>query len=351
MVSLTLTRCRCARLLRERRGEHIPWPLGRRASPAGVGSHRRGIWDEACSQALQRQQATLVIDRFAALVVAVVPFGPDSRRIFRLGHRRDPGVHGGTASGYRSGTMAETGKRAWLVSFLEELRPWKSSSPSFIGVDGTNTTLNSGRIYTTRSQSGRSIWPVPAIIIRRSWRLRVVDADGITLRTCRPRRPHGRRSGEPVSRFQHTPEDAGSSGRNSNRWALKTLGKFAAACAELRDVGSDPRIRDWRRSGDSTAMRCGRTGITPQASPIPIRCTTRVRPAAGSPPCLHAVNSVSRHSGGHAGEFHRGPEALQALPEGAPGTGGLRAAKRLLPDVTDTTVLCVISRQGPVLRR
>ncbi|HMX92513.1 MAG TPA: efflux RND transporter permease subunit, partial [Nitrospira sp.] len=172
IVSLTLTPMMCARLLRERREEH-PGPLARASQQmldriiAGYGRSLQWV--------LRRQQATLLVTG-ATLVVTVALFVLIPKGFFPL---QDTGVILGITEGPQAvsfGTMAER-QQALARVILEE--PAVESLTSFIGVDGTNTTLNSGRVYINLKPLGERVGGAGDII--RRLESRVADVEGITL--------------------------------------------------------------------------------------------------------------------------------------------------------------------------
>ena len=93
-----------------------------------------------CSTA---RRATLLV-AVATLVLTVVLYVVDPQGLLPgAGHRRDPGHLRGAADDLvRGDGRAPAGARA--TSMLQD--PAVASLSSFIGVDGTNATLNSGRM-------------------------------------------------------------------------------------------------------------------------------------------------------------------------------------------------------------
>ena len=326
VVSLTLTPMMCARLLRERR-EDQPGPLSRVSQQlldriiAGYGRSLQWV--------LQRQQATLVVT-VATLVVTVVLFVLIPKGFFPL---QDTGVILGITEGPQAvsfGTMAER-QQALARVILEE--PAVESLTSFIGVDGTNTTLNSGRIYINLKPLGDRLAGAGDII--RRLESRVVDVDGITLH-MQPVQDLTVEDRVSRTQFQYTLEDADP--EELNRWAPKLLESLQLR-PELRDVSSDQLNQGLASLVEIDRNTASRMGITPQL------ITDTLYDAFGQRQVSTMFTQLNQYRVilEVMPEFQKGPEALQALE--VRGTGG-SVPLNVFTRVTDTTVPLVISRQG-----
>jgi multidrug efflux pump len=326
VVSLTLTPMMCARLLRERREEQ-PGPLSRvsqRVLDRIIAGYGRSLqW------VLQRQQATLV-GTVATLVVTVVLFVLIPKGFFPL---QDTGVILGITEGPQAvsfGTMAER-QQALARVILEE--PAVESLTSFIGVDGTNTTLNSGRIYINLKPLGDRLAGAGDII--RRLESRVVDVDGITLH-MQPVQDLTVEDRVSRTQFQYTLEDADP--EELNRWAPKLLESLQLR-PELRDVSSDQLNQGLASLVEIDRNTASRMGITPQL------ITDTLYDAFGQRQVSTMFTQLNQYRVilEVMPEFQKGPEALQALE--VRGTGG-SVPLNVFTRVTDTTVPLVISRQG-----
>ncbi|HNI68154.1 MAG TPA: efflux RND transporter permease subunit, partial [Nitrospira sp.] len=326
VVSLTLTPMMCARLLRERREEQ-PGPLARASQRvldriiAGYGRSLQWV--------LQRQQATLVVT-VATLVVTVVLFVLIPKGFFPL---QDTGVILGITEGPQAvsfGMMAER-QQALARVLLEE--PAVESLTSFIGVDGTNTTLNSGRIYINLKPLGDRLAGAGDII--RRLESRVVDVDGITLH-MQPVQDLTVEDRVSRTQFQYTLEDADP--EELNRWAPKLLESLQLR-PELRDVSSDQLNQGLASLVEIDRNTASRMGITPQL------ITDTLYDAFGQRQVSTMFTQLNQYRVilEVMPEFQKGPEALQALE--VRGTGG-SVPLNVFTRVTDTTVPLVISRQG-----
>jgi multidrug efflux pump len=172
LVSLTLTPMMCARLLRHtpetRQGRmyRVTQRMWDRAV-AGYGSTLRWVLDH--------QGATLVVavGTLAATVLlyVVVPKG-----FFPV---QDTGVILGISEAPQSISFAAMAERQQALARVILRDPAVASLSSFIGVDGTNTTLNSGRIQINLQPLGDRRTSASDVIRRLQPALGAVD--GITL--------------------------------------------------------------------------------------------------------------------------------------------------------------------------
>ncbi|MBS0169501.1 MAG: multidrug efflux RND transporter permease subunit [Nitrospira sp.] len=326
LVSLTLTPMMCARLLRERREEQ-PGPLSR-ASQRMLDRIISG-YGNSLQWVLRRQQATLLVTA-ATLLVTVALFVLIPKGFFPL---QDTGVILGITEGPQTvsfGTMAER-QQALARVILEE--PAVESLTSFIGVDGTNTTLNSGRMYINLKPLGERLGGAGDII--RRLESRVADVDGITLH-MQPVQDLTVEDRVSRTQFQYTLEDADP--EELSRWAPKLLDSLQLR-PELRDVSSDQLNQGLASLVEIDRNTASRMGITPQL------ITDTLYDAFGQRQVSTMFTQLNQYRVilEVMPEFQKGPEALQALE--VRGTGG-SVPLNVFTRVTDITVPLVISRQG-----
>ena len=236
VVSLTLTPMMCARLLRERREEQ-PGPLSRASQRmldriiAGYGRSLQWV--------LQRQQATLVVTA-ATLVVTVALFVLIPKGFFPL---QDTGVILGITEGPQTvsfGTMAER-QQALARVILEE--PAVESLTSFIGVDGTNTTLNSGRIYINLKPLGERLGAAEALDVNAAQELAwEAEAWRMRLRLLAQRRLERRRITlrKPLD---NEPPPVEAQAENANAPAGEKVGIFWTGVVRKYRVSARPTAR------------------------------------------------------------------------------------------------------------
>jgi len=326
LVSLTLTPMMCARLLRERREEE-PRALSRASQRmldrviAGYGRSLQWV--------LRRQRATLLVTG-ATLVITVALYVLIPKGFFPL---QDTGVILGITEGPQTvsfGTMAER-QQALAQAILEE--PAVESLTSFIGVDGTNTTLNSGRMYINLKPLEERRAGAGDII--RRLESRVAGVDGITLH-MQPVQDLTVEDRVSRTQFQYTLEDADP--EELTRWAPKLVESLQLR-PELRDVSSDQQSYGLASLVEIDRNTASRMGITPQL------ITDTLYDAFGQRQVSTMFTQLNQYRVilEVMPEFQKGPDALQALE--VRGTGG-SVPLNVFTRVTDTTVPLVISRQG-----
>ncbi|MCW5788096.1 MAG: multidrug efflux RND transporter permease subunit [Nitrospira sp.] len=326
LVSLTLTPMMCARLLRERREERLG-PMARASQRildriiAGYGRSLRWV--------LRRQRATLLVTG-ATVVVTVALYVLIPKGFFPL---QDTGVILGITEGPQSVSFKAMSERQQVMAqaILEE--PAVESLTSFIGVDGTNTTLNSGRMYINlkplRERSGDA-----GDIIRRL-EARVAAVEGVTLH-LQPVQDLTVEDRVSRTQFQYTLEDADP--EELNRWAPKLLEALQQR-PELRDVSSDQLTHGLASLVEIDRNTASRMGITPQL------VTDTLYDAFGQRQVSTMFTQLNQYRVilEVMPEFQKGPEALQSLE--VRGSGG-SVPLNVFTRVTETAVPLVISRQG-----
>jgi len=326
VVSLTLTPMMCARLLRERREERLG-PLARASQRvldriiAGYGRSLRWV--------LRRQRATLLVTG-ATVAVTVALYVLIPKGFFPL---QDTGVILGITEGPQSVSFSAMSDRQQTMAraILEE--PAVESLTSFIGVDGINTTLNSGRMYINlkplQERSG------DACEIIRRLEARVATVEGLTLH-LQPVQDLTVEDRVSRTQFQYTLEDADP--EELNRWAPKLLESLQQR-PELRDVSSDQLTQGLASLVEIDRNTASRMGITPQV------VTDTLYDAFGQRQVSTMFTQLNQYRVilEVMPEFQKGPEALQALE--VRGSGG-SVPLNVFTRVTETTVPLVISRQG-----
>ena len=171
VVSLTLTPMMCARLLR-----HTP------EAEQSAFYRKTGQWLDTIiawyartlTWVLDRQAATLVV-AIGTLVLAVVMYVFVSKGFFPI---QDTGVIQGISDAEQTVSFGAMAERQQLLAqkILED--PAVESLSSFIGVDGQNATLNSGRILINLKPHAQR--PHASEVIRRIQE-RTAKLEGITL--------------------------------------------------------------------------------------------------------------------------------------------------------------------------
>lgn len=329
VVSLTLTPMMCARLLRERRDEQPG-----RFSQASHRVLERIIagYGNSLQWVLRRQRATLIVTA-GTLILTLLLFLLIPKGFFPL---QDTGVILGITEGPQAVSFGSMGERQQALARVILEEPAVESLSSFIGVDGTNSTLNSGRIYINLKPLGDRMAGAGEII--RRIQARVADVDGITLH-MQPVQDLTVEDRVSRTQFQYTLEDADPG--ELNRWAPKLLESLQVR-PELRDVSSDQLTQGLASLVEIDRNTASRMGITPQL------ITDTLYDAFGQRQVSTMFTQLNQYRVilEVMPEFQKGPEALQQLE--VRGTGG-SVPLNVFTRVTETMVPLVISRQGQFL--
>ncbi|HYB72977.1 MAG TPA: MdtB/MuxB family multidrug efflux RND transporter permease subunit [Candidatus Sulfotelmatobacter sp.] len=251
VVSLTLTPMMCARLLR-----HTPeaqrglfyrlseWLLDR--TIAGYGTSLRWV--------LGHQPATLVV-AVGTLVLTVLLYGVIPKGFFPV---QDTGVIQGISEAPQSVSFAAMAARQQALAQVILKDPAVESLSSFIGVDGTNVTLNSGRILINLKPLAQRRVSAGDVIRRLQPALAAVD--GITL-FMQPAQDLTVESRVTRTQYQYSLEDP--DGAELNAWAPRVV-EAMRALPELRDVSSDQQDQGLGIALAIDRSTASRLGITPQ---------------------------------------------------------------------------------------
>ena len=119
-----------------------------------------GRYDVALTWVLDRQAATLIV-AVGTLVLTVILFLIIPKGLFPT---QDTGLIQGVTEAAQTGVLRRHGERPAGSGGPASTDPDVASLTSFIGVDGTNTTLNSGRMLIELQPFGHRSKTRPAII-------------------------------------------------------------------------------------------------------------------------------------------------------------------------------------------
>ncbi|TMB21398.1 MAG: acriflavine resistance protein B, partial [Deltaproteobacteria bacterium] len=251
VVSLTLTPMMCARLLRNRFGA----TEGRfaRASERVLNSviERYGT---SLRWVLGHQTATLVV-AVVTLVGTLALYVVVPKGFFPV---QDTGVILGVSEAPQSVSFAAMAERQQALAAVILEDPAVQSLSSFIGVDGVNTTANSGRIQINlKPLAARR---VSASDVIRRLQPRLVAVQGITL-FMQPIQDLTVEDRVSRTQYQFTLEAADPG--ELHAWAPRLLERLQAL-PELRDVASDQQNGGLQASLVIDRDTASRLGITPQ---------------------------------------------------------------------------------------
>jgi len=251
-VSLSLTPMMCARLLK-----HKPEESQGRFYRASERAFERAIhyYDRTLQFVLRRQTATLLVAG-GMLVLTFLLFEAIPKGFFPI---QDTGVIQGVSEASQTASFAEMSRLQQELVKVIAKDPAVTSLSSFIGIDGTNTTLNSGRILINlKPVSDRQ---ASASDVIRRLQPKLAEVAGITL-FMQPVQDLTVESRVSRTQFQYTLEDPDVDELNS--YAPRMLAQLQAR-PELRDVATDQQVQGLRAGlvfDRDTAARLGITTAT-----------------------------------------------------------------------------------------
>ncbi len=250
VVSLTLTPMMCARLLK-----HDPeaqngkfYKLSERGFEAVISFYSRTLkW------VLQHQTLTLIV---AVLTLAltiflyiIVPKG-----FFPV---QDTGIIQGISEASESISFPAMAERQQALSAVILKDPAVESLSSFIGIDGTNTTLNNGRILINLKPLGDRGINATAVIHRLQSELAKVD--GITL-YMQPVQDLSVEDRVSRTQYQYTLEDPDLN--ELNQWTTRLMEKLNQL-PQIQDVATDQQTSGLSAALVIDRVTASRMGITP----------------------------------------------------------------------------------------
>jgi multidrug efflux pump len=251
VVSLTLTPMMCATLLRhtppERQGRLYRW--SERVFATIIERYGTSLrW------VLNRQPATLAV-AVATLVLTILLYVVVPKGFFPI---QDTGVIQGISEAPQSISFPAMAERQQALARVILRDPAVASLSSFIGVDGTNVTLNSGRLLINLKALAER--RVSASDVIRRLQPALAGVDGITL-FMQPVQDLTVEDRVSRTQFQYSLEDP--DGRELSEWAPKLV-EALSATSELRDVSTDQQDAGLGTRLVLDRATASRLGISPQ---------------------------------------------------------------------------------------
>ena len=250
VVSLTLTPMMCAKLLK-----HTPAQSQGRFYRVSERAFEKiiEIYGRILRVVLRFRTITLLV-AFATLVITIVMFIRIPKGFFPI---QDTGVIQGVSEAAQSISFREMARRQQALVRVILKDPAVDSLSSFIGIDGTNTTLNSGRILINlKALEDRKIGATDVI---RRLQPQLAEVAGITL-FMQPVQDITVDDRVSRTQFQYTLEDPSADELNS--YAPRMLSELQKQ-PELRDVASDQQVQGLRARLVFDRDTAARLGITP----------------------------------------------------------------------------------------
>ncbi len=252
VVSLTLTPMMCSRILKSTHG--------RKQTRFYVASEHAfqsiiAFYGRTLQWVLKRQTATLLVAA-GTLVLTIVLYIIIPKGFFPV---QDTGIIQGISEAGQSISFPAMAEKQQQLTHVILQDPAVESLSSFIGVDGTNTTLNSGRIQINlKPLEDRKI---NASDIIRRLQPNLEKIDGITL-YMQPVQDLTVEDRVSRTEFQYTLEDPDP--RELNHWTALLMAKLKTI-PELRDLATDQQTSGLAASLVIDRVTASRMGITPQA--------------------------------------------------------------------------------------
>jgi multidrug efflux pump len=252
VVSLTLTPMMCARLLRHT----PPEQQGRfyRASGAFFDRviARYGIW---LNWVLDRQRATLMV-AIGTLVLTVLLYIFVPKGFFPV---QDTGVIQAITEAPQTISFAAMAQRQQAVADTVLADPAVASLSSFIGVDGANVTLNSGRMLINLKPKAERDTDASGVIRRLQAQLDKLAGITTYMQPVQDLTIEDRVS---RTQYQYSLQDANPD--ELALWVPKLVARLRTV-PELRDVASDTQDQGLQAYVDIDRSSAGRLGITTAA--------------------------------------------------------------------------------------
>ncbi|MFN8008785.1 MAG: efflux RND transporter permease subunit [Terriglobia bacterium] len=252
VVSLTLTPMMCSKLLKHRLAAEQNW-FERQSEAAWNGLLH--LYDLTLQWVLRHQTSTLLV-AIVTLILTVALYVYIPKGFFPI---QDTGVIQGVSEAAETisfEAMAK-GQQELAKAILKD--PGVESLSSFIGIDGTNTTLNSGRILINLKPLEER--QISASDVIRRLQPELAKVPGITL-YMQPVQDITVEDRLSRTQFQYTLEDPKAD--ELAIWAPKMLSELQQL-PELRDVASDQQIGGLRAKLVFDRETAYRLGITTSA--------------------------------------------------------------------------------------
>jgi multidrug efflux pump len=327
VVSLTLTPMMCAKLLRRTPIEE------QGAFYRATGRWLDGVirrYGEMLEWVLDRQTATLwVFLGTLALTVVLYIFIP--KGFFPL---QDTGVIQGISEAPQSISFSAMAERQQALgrAILED--PAVESLSSFIGVDGTNTTLNSGRMFINLRPKSQRDGDIGEVIRRLQSRLARVEGIALYMQPIQDLTIEDRVS---RTQYQFTVEDTNP--EVLAEWVHRLVARLSQL-PQLADVASDLQDQGLQAFLSIDRDTAGRLGITPAAIDIALynafgqRLISTIFTQASQ---YRVVLEVKP-------EFRRGPDALKDIHVAS--SSGAQIPLSAITTVTERPALLAVNHIG-----
>jgi multidrug efflux pump len=249
-VSLTLTPMMCAKLLRHQKKEEESWFYRKSedAFNAVIAYYGRTL------QFVLRYRTTTLVVTIGTLVGTILLYIYVPKGFFPV---QDTGVLLGVSDAPQNVSFAAMARRQQTLASVILKDPAVESLSSFIGIDGTNTTLNTGRIQINLKPLAVRKISASDVIRRLQPELAQVDGISLFLQPVQDLTVEDRVS---RTQFQYSLEDVDP--KELAYWTTRFIDKLKSL-PELRDVASDQLNQGLLASLSIDRDTASRLGILP----------------------------------------------------------------------------------------
>jgi multidrug efflux pump len=250
VVSLTLTPMMCAKLLRHQKEEEQSWffRTSGHAFNSVIAFYGRTL------QFVLRYRTTTLLVTLATLVGTILLYIYVPKGFFPV---QDTGVILGVSEGAQNISFAAMARRQQALAEVILKDPAVESLSSFIGIDGTNTTLNSGRIQINLKPLAQRKMNASDVIRRLQPALANVDGISLFLQPVQDLTVEDRVS---RTQFQYSLEDVDA--KELAYWTPRFIDRLKSL-PELRDVASDQQNQGLLATLTIDRDTASRVGILP----------------------------------------------------------------------------------------
>jgi multidrug efflux pump len=250
VVSLTLTPMMCAKLLKHQ-------PESKRGRFYQVSEHAFesiiAFYGRTLKWVLKHQTATLFV-ALATLVLTVVLYIIVPKGFFPV---QDTGIIQGISQASQSISFPAMAEKQQQLTEVILKDPAVDNLSSFIGIDGTNQTLNSGRILINLKPLDQRKMNASDVIRRLQPNLEKIEGVTLYMQPVQDLTVEDRVS---RTQYQYTLEDPDAS--ELNLWTAKLVDKLKQI-PELQDVATDQQTQGLAASLIIDRVTASRMGITP----------------------------------------------------------------------------------------
>jgi multidrug efflux pump len=251
VVSLTLTPMMCAKLLRYKKESEQSWFY--RASGHGFDAII-SVYARMLRWVLRHQTLTQFVT-LGTLAATVILYIYVPKGFFPV---QDTGAILGVSESEQSISFSAMAQRQQALAEVILQDPEVQSLSSFIGIDGTNTTVNSGRMQIDLKPHEQRKANASEIIRRLQPQLEKVEGITLFMQPVQDLTVDDRVS---RTQFQYSLEDADA--KELNTWAPRLVQRLQAL-PQLRDVASDQQTDGLQTTLEIDRDSAARFGITPQ---------------------------------------------------------------------------------------